>query len=165
MEPTAERSRALSAARAHLDRGFRFEQGNSFERALEAAGVQEFYRVLYGFLPLGCKFAVPFPVIIDGLLSDPGEPSCERRRIGQRKSRQKFRAPYKGITRARTRVRVIRVKPRLKEFRAFLEMIFGFGLEFPRKFERNSLCFTNTAGTGSKCFVQENGGEAELGRI
>src|SRR4051812_23715521 len=35
MEPTAER-RALSAARAHLDRGFRFEQGNSFERALEA---------------------------------------------------------------------------------------------------------------------------------
>jgi tetratricopeptide (TPR) repeat protein len=36
MEPTAERSRALSAARAHLDRGFRFEQGNSFERALEA---------------------------------------------------------------------------------------------------------------------------------
>lgn len=35
MEPTAERSRALSAARAHLDRGFRFEQGNSFERALE----------------------------------------------------------------------------------------------------------------------------------
>jgi tetratricopeptide (TPR) repeat protein len=38
MEPTAERSRALSAARAHLDRGFRFEQGNSFERALEAYG-------------------------------------------------------------------------------------------------------------------------------
>ena len=36
MEPTAERSRALSAARVHLDRGFRFEQGNSFERALEA---------------------------------------------------------------------------------------------------------------------------------
>jgi tetratricopeptide (TPR) repeat protein len=36
MEPTAERSRALSPARAHLDRGFRFEQGNSFERALEA---------------------------------------------------------------------------------------------------------------------------------
>jgi len=38
MEPTADRSRALSAARAHLDRGFRFEQGNSFERALEAYG-------------------------------------------------------------------------------------------------------------------------------
>lgn len=36
MEPTAERSRALSAARAHLDRGFRFEQGNSFERAMDA---------------------------------------------------------------------------------------------------------------------------------
>jgi len=36
MEPSAERSRALSAARVHLDRGFRFEQGNSFERALEA---------------------------------------------------------------------------------------------------------------------------------
>ena len=115
--------------------------------------MQEFYRVLYGFLPLGCKFAVPFPVIIDGLLSDPGEPSCERRRIGQRKSRQKFRAPYKGITRARTRVRVIRVKPRLKEFRAFLEMIFGFGLEFPGKFDRHALSFTDADRPGSKCFI------------
>lgn len=37
MEPTNERSRAnLSAARAHLDRGFRFEQGGSLDRALDA---------------------------------------------------------------------------------------------------------------------------------
>ena len=36
MEPTAERSRALSTARAHLDRGFRFEQAGSSARALEA---------------------------------------------------------------------------------------------------------------------------------
>jgi tetratricopeptide (TPR) repeat protein len=36
MDPTTERSRAISAARAHLDRGFRFEQGGSLERALDA---------------------------------------------------------------------------------------------------------------------------------
>lgn len=36
MEPTNERSRSLSAAQAHLDRGFRFEQAGSLERALEA---------------------------------------------------------------------------------------------------------------------------------
>jgi tetratricopeptide (TPR) repeat protein len=36
MEPTPDRTRALSAARAHLDRGFRFEQGGTLERALEA---------------------------------------------------------------------------------------------------------------------------------
>jgi tetratricopeptide (TPR) repeat protein len=36
MEPTNDRSRALSAARAHLDRGFRFEQAGSHERALDA---------------------------------------------------------------------------------------------------------------------------------
>jgi tetratricopeptide (TPR) repeat protein len=36
MEPSTERGRALSAARAHLDRGFRFEQAGSLERALEA---------------------------------------------------------------------------------------------------------------------------------
>src|SRR4051812_12174877 len=36
MEPTSEPSRALSAARAHLDRGFRFEQAGSLERALDA---------------------------------------------------------------------------------------------------------------------------------
>jgi tetratricopeptide (TPR) repeat protein len=35
MEPTLERTRALSAARAHLDRGFRFEQAGSLSRALE----------------------------------------------------------------------------------------------------------------------------------
>jgi tetratricopeptide (TPR) repeat protein len=35
MEPTLERTRALSAARAHLDRGFRFEQAGSLARALE----------------------------------------------------------------------------------------------------------------------------------
>jgi tetratricopeptide (TPR) repeat protein len=36
MEPTPERSRVSSAARAQLDNGFRFEQGGSLERALEA---------------------------------------------------------------------------------------------------------------------------------
>jgi hypothetical protein len=36
MEPSTERSRGLTAARAHLDRGFRFEQAGSLERALEA---------------------------------------------------------------------------------------------------------------------------------
>ena len=36
MEPSAERSRALSAAKAHLDRGFRFEQAGTLERALDA---------------------------------------------------------------------------------------------------------------------------------
>jgi tetratricopeptide (TPR) repeat protein len=35
MEPTLERTRALSAARAHLDRGFRFEQAGSLARALD----------------------------------------------------------------------------------------------------------------------------------
>ena len=35
MEPTLERTRALTAARAHLDRGFRFEQAGSLARALE----------------------------------------------------------------------------------------------------------------------------------
>jgi len=35
MEPTQERTRALTAARAHLDRGFRFEQAGSLARALE----------------------------------------------------------------------------------------------------------------------------------
>lgn len=35
MEPTLDRPRALSAARAHLDRGFRFEQAGSLSRALE----------------------------------------------------------------------------------------------------------------------------------
>ena len=34
MEPTLERSRALSAARAHLDRGVRFGQAGSLPRAL-----------------------------------------------------------------------------------------------------------------------------------
>ncbi|MGH9889766.1 MAG: hypothetical protein ACREBE_29830, partial [bacterium] len=36
MEPTTERNRAPSAARAHLERGFRFEQAGSLERALDA---------------------------------------------------------------------------------------------------------------------------------
>jgi tetratricopeptide (TPR) repeat protein len=36
MEPSAERSRALSAAKAHLDRGFRFEGAGTLERALDA---------------------------------------------------------------------------------------------------------------------------------
>jgi tetratricopeptide (TPR) repeat protein len=36
MDPSLERSRAVSAARAHLDRGFRFEQGGSLDRALDA---------------------------------------------------------------------------------------------------------------------------------
>ena len=36
MEPNSERGRALSAARAHLDRGFRFEKAGSLERALDA---------------------------------------------------------------------------------------------------------------------------------
>jgi len=35
MEPTLERTGALSAARAHLNRGFRFEQAGSLARALE----------------------------------------------------------------------------------------------------------------------------------
>jgi tetratricopeptide (TPR) repeat protein len=35
MEPTHDRVRAGSAARAHLDRGFRYEQGGALERALE----------------------------------------------------------------------------------------------------------------------------------
>jgi tetratricopeptide (TPR) repeat protein len=35
MEPTLERTRALTAARAHLDRGFRFEQAGTLARALE----------------------------------------------------------------------------------------------------------------------------------
>ena len=35
MEPTLDRTRALSAGRAHLDRGFRFEQAGSLARALE----------------------------------------------------------------------------------------------------------------------------------
>lgn len=36
MEPSSERSHVSSAIRAHLDRGFRFEQAGSLERALEA---------------------------------------------------------------------------------------------------------------------------------
>jgi tetratricopeptide (TPR) repeat protein len=36
MEPTLDRSRDLSEARAHLDRGFRFEQGGTLDRALDA---------------------------------------------------------------------------------------------------------------------------------
>lgn len=36
MEPNSERGRALSVARAHLDRGFRFEKAGSLERALDA---------------------------------------------------------------------------------------------------------------------------------
>jgi tetratricopeptide (TPR) repeat protein len=36
MEASTERGRAPSAARAHLDRGFRFEQAGSLERALDA---------------------------------------------------------------------------------------------------------------------------------
>src|SRR6185369_15235987 len=36
MDSTPERKRAISAARAHLDRGFRFEQGGSSEKALGA---------------------------------------------------------------------------------------------------------------------------------
>jgi tetratricopeptide (TPR) repeat protein len=36
IDPTAEPGRAVSAARAHLERGFRFEQGGTLERALEA---------------------------------------------------------------------------------------------------------------------------------
>src|SRR5438034_1295643 len=36
MEPSTEPSRAVSAARAHLDRGFRFETAGTLERALDA---------------------------------------------------------------------------------------------------------------------------------
>src|SRR3954463_8996859 len=36
MEPNPERTRAVSAARANLDRGFRFEQSGSLDRALES---------------------------------------------------------------------------------------------------------------------------------
>src|SRR5581483_10078787 len=36
MEPTPEPRRTVSAARTHLDRGFRFEQGGTLERALDA---------------------------------------------------------------------------------------------------------------------------------
>ncbi|HXT18944.1 MAG TPA: hypothetical protein VN706_25180 [Gemmatimonadaceae bacterium] len=36
MESTSEPSRTISAARAHLERGFRFEQAGTLERALEA---------------------------------------------------------------------------------------------------------------------------------
>jgi tetratricopeptide (TPR) repeat protein len=36
MELPPDRSRAVSAARAHLDRGFRFEQGGTLSRALDA---------------------------------------------------------------------------------------------------------------------------------
>jgi len=36
MEPTSESTRAVSATRAHLDRGFRFEEGGTLERSLEA---------------------------------------------------------------------------------------------------------------------------------
>src|SRR3954469_9306173 len=36
MEPTSEPSRTISAARAHLERGYRFEQAGTLERALEA---------------------------------------------------------------------------------------------------------------------------------
>jgi tetratricopeptide (TPR) repeat protein len=46
MEPTLERTRALSAARAHLDRGFRFEQAGTLARALEE------YRDALGSKPL-----------------------------------------------------------------------------------------------------------------
>ncbi len=36
MAPTPERPRSISASRAHLDRGYRFEQGGTLDRALEA---------------------------------------------------------------------------------------------------------------------------------
>lgn len=36
MEPSPEPARAVSAARAHLDRGFRFEKGGALDRALDA---------------------------------------------------------------------------------------------------------------------------------
>jgi tetratricopeptide (TPR) repeat protein len=36
MEPTPESTRAVSPARAHLDRGFRFEEGGTLERSLDA---------------------------------------------------------------------------------------------------------------------------------
>ena len=36
MEPILDRPRAVSAARAHLDRGFRLEQGGTLDRSLEA---------------------------------------------------------------------------------------------------------------------------------
>lgn len=36
MEPSHERSRVPSAARAHLDRGFRFEQGGTLDRSLDS---------------------------------------------------------------------------------------------------------------------------------
>src|SRR5581483_4918037 len=45
MEPTPEPRRTVSAARAHLDRGFRFEQGGALERALDA------YRAAMGASP------------------------------------------------------------------------------------------------------------------
>jgi tetratricopeptide (TPR) repeat protein len=38
METSSEPGRTISAARAHLDRGFRFEQAGTLERALEAYG-------------------------------------------------------------------------------------------------------------------------------
>lgn len=38
MESSSEPSRSISTARTHLDRGFRFEQAGSLERALEAYG-------------------------------------------------------------------------------------------------------------------------------
>src|SRR5260370_37099532 len=83
----------------------------AFECSLEGPRGQEFNGVTLCLCPLLGKLAIPLPVIIDGLLGGSGKPSCERRRIGQRKSRQEFRSPYKGVTRARSRVSVIRVKP------------------------------------------------------
>ena len=127
--------------------------------------MQKFYRVLYGFLPLGCKFAVPFPVIVHGLLRDPRKPSCESRRICQTQARQKFRSPYESVTRARTRVGVIRVKPLLKEFRAFLEMIFRLLLELAGEFQCDSLGFTESRRAAGEGFIDEDGSEAELVRI
>src|SRR5438046_4639840 len=116
--------------------------------------------MIYRLLPLLGKFAVPFPMIIDSLLGDPGEPSCERRRVRERKSREEFRTPYQGVTRAGTRVGVIRVKPPLKEFRAFFEMIFCLRLEFSGKFERNALRFADTGRTGGEYFIDNRSDEA-----
>jgi hypothetical protein len=69
---------------AHVKHGFAV----AFQRTLEGACVQQVDGMIYRFLPLLCKFAVPFPVIVNGLLGGPGEPTCERRRISQRKCRQ-----------------------------------------------------------------------------
>jgi len=122
----------------HVINGFAI----AFQGALERASVEEIHSIFHRVLPLLCKFAVPFPVIVDGLLGRAGKPSCERRRIGQRKTRKEFRTPYKGITRARARVRVIRVKPLGKKIRASLEMIFCFLLELSGEFQRDALRFT-----------------------